>query len=284
MKILTACIIAASVVLALSSCDDSLVNIPESGKGGNGGAARDLTVRGHVLEGRAIDARGNPLKGVSIYAGNPEWDNYYVAAPIIASTDKGGNYVIPELLDGQIYKAFARIPVDFHGKEFCLRLSPATSSEYETFSATDGAVRNFEWKLQGKMKDSPFGEDESGAQYGGSVQIFPTFSNGDDYTGKVELRLYPTGPLVDGSEGKEVIRTVGLKSNIALDIPLGTYRASAILVRSDGARIPLKVGDLSSSAADSASLEFEPDSTSACRSGGTTTSNGIKRAYLHVFG
>ncbi|MFD3537563.1 carboxypeptidase-like regulatory domain-containing protein [Streptomyces sp. NPDC058664] len=267
--------IAATAILALSSCEEPGGEV--SSIGGQG-VDRSAAVKPQTLTGRVTTVDGKPLKGVKVYAGNPLWDRAYVAGGKTTATDEEGSYTIPELRSSQVYKTFAWMPLKYRGKDFCLRVSPATPEGYTEFPGSKGAVRDFTWKLHGKIQDS----SEEG-YYGGSIQIFPNFTDGN-YKGKVELQLTPTSLLADGSHGNPLSRIANLGPNMALDIPLGAYKVSATRIKEDGTRAPLKVGTSSSpSASRYANIEFEPEYQLACKAG-PGNSSGIARAYLNVMG
>src|SRR3546814_11710318 len=62
----------------------------------------------------------------------------------------------------------------------------------------------------------------------------------------VELTLTPSGPLIDGSEGKTLVLRQGdhywVQFGYLEDIPIGRYTVTAILKNKDGPR-PLRIQD-----------------------------------------
>jgi hypothetical protein len=92
----------------------------------------------------------------------------------------------------------------------------------------------------------------------------------------IELKFEPTGPLVDGSTGRIVIRTLTPDNHFAEDIPVGAYKVTATLVETDGARSPLKVGP-SGKLADETAFEFK--APSSC---GGNFGNGTEREFLYI--
>jgi len=240
-----------------------------------GGGSSEVAQPNKVI-GRALDTQGKPLPNVQIYVGGagvqttPRW----------GTTNAEGRYVVEGFIEQFTYKAHGWLPVNYQAKSFCLRLAHENSSEYEPFVARDGAIRNFRWKLQGRMEDSTGAPDTDSPYFGGGLRLFQEFSDGD-YTGFVELKFTPTGPLIDGSQGQPLTRTVDLsKPHFASDIPVGPYKVTATRITTGGARSALRVGPSWSELANESTLEFQPEIFQAC--GSAVTSSGVERAFLYV--
>jgi hypothetical protein len=270
--------LAVAVGLAglLAACTDK-------GTGGNGGVpdgGGDANPGGGEVHpgqvtGRALDTQGQPLAGAVIYVGGAGIQT----TPRKSTTDAHGQYMVDNFVPRLTYKAFGWVPVTYRGKNFCLRLTPEDPSGYESFVAELGAVRNFRWKLQGRIEDSVAPVDQDGAYYGGTIRIFPQLA--DDYTGLIELQLTPTGPLIDGSQGQALTRTVDLlKPLFALDIPVGVYKVTATRIKTDGTRTAARVGPTSSEVASESTLEFNPETFGSC--GSAVVGSGVTRSFLTV--
>ncbi len=252
----------------LAACEDKGNGGPDGPPGGG--------AQPNQVTGRALNTQGQPLAGAVIYVGGVD----VAVTPRSSTTNADGRYVVDGFIEQFTYKAFGWLPMTYRGKDFCLRLAPEQASGYEPFLARDGAVRDFRWRLQGRMEDSTFNPNEDGAYYGGTLRIFPEFAD-DDYTGSIELQLTPTGPLIDGSQGQPLTRTVELSGlHYALDIPVGPYTVTAARIKPGGARTAARVGPDSSSAASESTLEFSPTFFGTC--GSKTTSSGVDRAFLYV--
>ncbi len=90
-----------------------------------------------------------------------------------------------------------------------------------SFSAYDGAVRNFEFRLTGKRKKD---DDDRDGKLGAKLEV----SVGGEIERKnVEVTLIPEGPLVDGSTGQKIVAMVPDNSYYVEDIPVGKYRLTA---------------------------------------------------------
>lgn len=176
------------------------------------------------------------------------------------------------------YRAYAWLGVRYEGQKFCSRLALPKTSEYNPFVPRDGVVRNFQWKLSGRVPDWDDDTSES-AYFGGSVSPMHGGDFQDRYAtqqDQIELSLTPVGPLIDGSAGKPLTKTVpALK--VALDIPIGTYRVKATFIGKDGKREALTVSDdRAGSFGNEATIHFKG------ADGGCTGSygGGAGRAYV----
>jgi hypothetical protein len=187
------------------------------------------------------------------------------------STDSSGRYLVTGLWT-EPYYAQAWTEVDYNGERFCLRLGTPNPSDYNAFTPEHGVVRNFQWQLTGVIEDL---RDYDG-YFGGEVRFF---LDGDMRGGEVELTFTPTGPLIDGSEGQTLTRTINVNEEYAVyDIPVGTYSVTSVLLE-NGSRTPLKTGiehtyEGYAGQTDAAALAFTPN--------GCGTTNGTERAFLYL--
>jgi hypothetical protein len=190
-----------------------------------------------VVTGVALDARGRPLANVMVMVKmvfNPN--------VVRARTGADGRYTVRGLPAGLSHQIWAWYEVEYGGRSYCSRLAMPTVGDYDAFVPSAAVTRDFRWQLTGRIPDA------GNNFFGASVSLVLSFADyetllqdGDD----VELRLAPQGPLVDGSEGAVITRTLrfnrsGWASRLD-DIPHGIYTATAARVRG-GARTPLQVG------------------------------------------
>jgi hypothetical protein len=259
--------VAVAVVGLLTGCDD---------KGNPPGGGSPEEAQANKVLGRALDTQGKPLPNAQIYVGGVA----VTTTPQRGSTNAEGRYTIAGLVDQVTYKAYGWLPLSYQGKDFCLRLAHDNSSEYEPFVGKDGAVRNFRWSLQGRIGDSSADPETDSAYFGGGARLFPEFADGD-FTGTVELQLTPTGPLIDGSQGQPLTRSVDLsKPHFVVDIPVGPYKVTATRIKVGGDRSALLVGPSETELASEGTLEFQPETFPTC--GSQVASSGVKRAFLYV--
>lgn len=278
MRTMLQWIVAACLVGMLTSCEEKGGGGADGGANPPGGGGNSGSVEPGILKGRVVDARGQPLQGALIFTGQA--DNNSVSAA--TQTDAQGNYRVANLTQFVAFKAYAWKAVDYRGKKFCLRLSPETSSDYDNFGSKDGAIRNFRWRLQGRMEDSTFAPEEDGSWFGGTIRLFTSFEDGD-YNSIIELTLTPSGPLIDGSTGSVITRRVELqKSQFVLDIPAGAYKLSASRLKSDGTRVAARLGPSSSEGSSVYDFEFDPVQTSLECGTYAAGINGLDRGIVYV--
>jgi hypothetical protein len=165
--------------------------------------------------GRILDTGGKPLANAEIVVNNTQFYN----SNILGRTDANGKYKL-QLTPGSWYVR-GTVKVSYDNQTYTIDLHPETEG---AFAGTEGAVRNLQWKLTG-AKPTEFG---GGGYYGGLVEVYGDMVGGFFDTEAVELTLEPTGPLVDGSTGKTLVRKlVGGIIGQTLDVPLGRYRITA---------------------------------------------------------
>lgn len=165
--------------------------------------------KGYVV-GQVVDTQGNPLDKVDIVVNNSQFYNNN----ILGQTNTDGNYKL-EVEPGSWYVR-ATIDVHYDNQTYTLDLHPENS---QAFAGSEGAVRNFQWKLSG-ARPTDFG---ASGYYGGSIEIVGG-GNFADVDG-VELRLKPIATLIDGSTGQDI--TMNPQGYVLEDVPLGKYEISA---------------------------------------------------------
>ncbi|WP_234734849.1 carboxypeptidase regulatory-like domain-containing protein [Tellurirhabdus bombi] len=167
--------------------------------------------------GKAVDARGNPLEGVSIILDNTLLYN----SNLVGTTDKNGTYRIKT--SGSTWKALAEIRRTYNGKSYRLSLTP---DNIDGYAGADGAVRNFQWNLSGEQPDNP------GLFYGGSVSVNKDIESQLYDVENLEFTFTPVGELIDGSTGKILTLRTGDPHTEHYgsipDVPIGRYKITAV--------------------------------------------------------
>lgn len=254
---------------AATPAGDHAVTITGGGGGANASTTIVLRVTPAVippqpqlddLSGVALDASGQPLANVIVQV-KMVWNPNVVRT----RTGAGGRYTVRGLPAGLSHQVLAWHEVQYAGRSHCVRLGMPNTGDYDAFVPGAGVVRDFRWKLTGRIPDA-------GNNYFGATLVLvpatnfydPVLQDGDD----VEITLAPQGPLVDGSPGAVITRTVRYNStgwNSRLDdIPHGVYAARATRVRG-GVRTALRVARLESGTpAATATVEWEPDHPGSC--------------------
>lgn len=225
-----------------------------SGHGASDGAEAE---HGYAT-GKVVDARGAPVAGAKILLDN----SVFYASYIRGSSGEDGRYRIR--VQPGAWTAHASLQREYNGKTYTLELHP---DQVDSFDET-GAVRNFSWKLEGRTPGDPYG------YYGGFIQLSPDIGFDGDLD-DVELTLVPSGPLIDGSEGKTLRLRRGdhywVDRHQVEDVPIGRYLVTAQL-RDGQATRPLRIQDWQARDpfATRFQLDFRPDSA-----GGTRNSASI---------
>lgn len=172
----------------------------------------NTTAEKGVVKGRITDSQGNPVANAQVVIEH----TVYYASYVYATSDANGYYktVVP---NGS-WKASVQIQRNYLGQTYTFDLHPDNA---EPFAGTNGAVRNFSWKLSGTKPEGGF--------YGSYVAVYPepgaAFLMED-----VELTLSPEGALADGSTGQIITRSladIGGGEDGIKDVPIGKYAISA---------------------------------------------------------
>jgi hypothetical protein len=181
------------------------------------------------LTGTVHDSQGQPLGGVQVFADHTQYYN----TNAIGVSDAGGKYRIDVRQPAGSWHATAQLKRSYHGQNYTFDLQPDNDNP---FPGSEGATRNFVWKLTGP---TPNGEDT----YGGIVAVYADYSNYSLDLTQVELTLVPDGPLVDGSEGQTIVRKlVNTPDGDAVpDVPVGRYTVTARYAPAGEAPRPLLI-------------------------------------------
>lgn len=182
-----------------------------------------------IASGKVTSSSGNPLSGVTIIldgfpkgAGDPI--RRYVGIWGTVS-----EYSIP-LQEGMYNAPRATVGLEYRHRWYELPLDDADGVvDWPAMrDSRYGLLRNFVWKISGPKT----GADPLTAEgyWGGTIYFEKGGDLGD--TANIEVTLKPDGPLIDGSQGQVIVRTVKLPwkrpfDHYLFDIPLGRYIATA---------------------------------------------------------
>ncbi|GAB3920175.1 carboxypeptidase-like regulatory domain-containing protein [Larkinella terrae] len=201
-----------------------------------------------IVSGRVVDSQGKPVANAVIVASNTDYYN----KTSTGYTDASGNYrfKLPTGIAEGSYTVSGTVTLKYHNKNFEMGLY---QEDTRVFSAYDGAVRNFVFRLTGKRAAD---DDETSRPLGARLEVHPNFNKIDSEN--LEITLEPVGPLVDGSTGKKLVAMMPQRSDYIEDIPVGMYKISA---RDKVSGQKLGVAILGSSKAHESSLTtlFEKD-------------------------
>ncbi|MDJ1501242.1 carboxypeptidase-like regulatory domain-containing protein [Cytophagaceae bacterium BD1B2-1] len=170
-----------------------------------------------VVKGRVLDKDGKPVANAVIVASSTDYYNKNSTG----YSDASGNYSfsLPTGIAEGSYSVSGTVTFQYQGKNYTMALYPEQEG---VFSAYDGAVRNFVFRLNGPRSTTSDAED---MPLGGTLEVHAQPDNVNDKN--LEITLEPMGPLVDGSTGKTLV--VGLPENDyrIKDIPVGKYKITA---------------------------------------------------------
>ena len=178
-------------------------------------AAAEEKPEPNVARGKIVDALGNPVAGAVVTVDH----TIYYNSNIVVKTARDGTYTVKIPTQGT-YRVLATLTREFHGQKYKFDLHPDVTDD---FASTDGAVRNFVWKLAGEKPEPLRGN------YGSPVI---GYTQPGDYSMEmtdIELTLTPDGTLIDGGKGEPI--TAKLKSTgdgwAIPDVPVGRYKITA---------------------------------------------------------
>ncbi|PYE53163.1 carboxypeptidase-like regulatory domain-containing protein [Deinococcus yavapaiensis] len=195
----------------------------------------------NTVSGSVIDERGKPVAGVKIII-----EPAMFRGTIFTSTNAQGRYQSIELNAAtNPYYVKAYKEVKYHDQQYCLRMAGAPEAYQEAFNAKAGATRNFVWRIRGEsdMPSTPYG----GGSWGGTLAFESVYIDDAhliDREATIEVTLVPDGPLIDGSKGATITRTIQVLKGLT-DIPVGYYKFSAVLRNANGTKTALRVGSSS---------------------------------------
>jgi hypothetical protein len=169
--------------------------------------------KGYVT-GVVTDTKGNAIAGAEIVIDNTLIYN----SNLLTVTDANGKYKV-KLSGSFTWMAYATMNKSYNGKTYNYDLHPEKDEGF----TSDGAVRNFSWKIAGNKPGST-------GTYGAMIQLQSAFGS-PIMAEDVDFILTPSGPLIDGSTGQTLtLRSGPPRSSTYFqlaDIPLGRYTMKA---------------------------------------------------------
>ena len=184
-----------------------------------------------TMTGVVRDSAGQPLAGATVFAGHTVLFN----TNVLTTSGADGRYSLSVAQPAGSWYAGAQIKRRYNGADYTFDLQPDNT---DPFTGTQGAIRNFTWKLTGTRPD--------GGKYGATVTVYADFFDPEllDWIPDMQLTLIPNGPLIDGSAGQvisgQLIQTPDGQEGL-MDIPLGTYAIRARYAPAGGAARDLTI-------------------------------------------
>lgn len=170
------------------------------------------TIEKSVVKGRITDSNGNPVANAKVVIEN----TVFLASYVFAVSGVDGYYKTS--VPSGSWKASVQIQKNYQGQTYTFDLHPDNDA---AFAGTNGAVRNFSWKLKGAKP--------AGGFYGGQVAVYAE-PGSSIMMEDVQVTLTPDGPLVDGSNGQTITKgliDIGGGEDGINDIPIGKYIITA---------------------------------------------------------
>lgn len=229
---------------------------PAPSRPANGGKLAPLKPRRNYIIGHATFADGRPIPNFMVSA-----ESGFAGLGTVKGSN--GEYAI-RVTDPNVYivqNIKARAIITYNGQTYLLPLHPVdglpdapSSRKFQGDVKKTGVVRNFVLRLSGIAPGyetpppvSLTTTDTASNRFAfEGCPIKMEFLLNDLPTGSTfQLTLTPNGPLIDGSAGKVIQRTIR-DLNTAnyyylYDIPLGLYTASGTLVKPGGSSQPLSI-------------------------------------------
>ncbi len=236
----------------------------------------------HVV-GRAVFEDGRPIPKftVRVLGYDGEANLFAGSLPSLGQEEgRAGEYSVlttdtinhKKPVKGLVCGVTATAKINYKGHEYDYELHPidgmidGTDKNAFRGESGKGVTRDFVMKMSGVRRGCDSTEQSEtlyrNAMYGGRISVDCTQSTGrypsvEDATSLtklfspdsiIELKLEPTGPLLDGSSGEIIVRQFPLgktygnwHDHFLRSIPVGEYTATATLTEGQGAAIPLRL-------------------------------------------
>ncbi|MFD2920851.1 carboxypeptidase-like regulatory domain-containing protein [Terrimonas rubra] len=217
-------IVWAIVMIVLFSC----------AKGKSSSGSTTPPEKAYTISGIIKDASGNPVPGARIRVENPTGDNIHFTA----RTNEAGRYSVTVSAIGG-YKIYAWKEVELNNEVYQVRLGMEKDADYDAFSVpASGVVKNFTWKLSGRIPDRTISRENGTGYFGGTIKFINYNSLADEMPAgtQVTIQLTPTtgARYLDGSTaaGKIVEKKFTIAAGVGQayyinDIPATHYKITA---------------------------------------------------------
>lgn len=192
-------------------------------------------VKAYTITGIVKDYSGNPVPGARIRVENPTGNNIHYTT----ATNEAGKYSVTVSAIGG-YKIYAWKEVAFNNEVYQVRLGMETDADYNAFSVpAGGTVKNFIWKISGRIPDRTVSKENGTGYFGGSIKFINYNSITDEMPAGTQVTItltpYTGARYLDGtpSTGKVVEKTFTIHNGVGQayyinDIPATHYKITVL--------------------------------------------------------
>ncbi len=204
--------------------------------------------KAYTITGTVKDAAGNAVKSARIRVENPTGNNIHYNT----TSDENGKYSVTVSAIGG-YKMYAWKETEFEGDLYQVRLGMEKDTDYDAFNVpAGGVVKNFVWKLNGRIPDRVASKENGTGYFGGTLKLINYNSLTDQMPAGTEVTIVLTpvanAKYLDGSaaSGKVIERKFTVVDGVGQayyinDIPATKYTITASAMR-NGAGGPVYLG------------------------------------------
>lgn len=225
--ILAVALSVAAPTLLLSCSRKSDSNNPDNGGDGEPTA-------NYVVKGKVTDQAGNPVAGARIRAENSVGANMHIDG--FSKAD--GTYSL-QLSSIGGWEIFAWKEVEIEGETYILRMGMPSDEDYQAFAPkASGTVKNFVWKLSGRIPDRTVSKENGMGHFGGTIKFVNFSAVTPEIPANTEITVtftpaagatYPDG---SNAAGKIVTQSFRIAAGVGQvyyinDLPLTRYVITA---------------------------------------------------------
>ncbi len=224
-------------ITAISLWFISIIFLLSCSKGNGNSTGNETPDKPYTISGIIKDVAGNPVSGARIRVENPTGNNIHYTT----TSNEAGRYSVTVSAIGG-YKIYAWREVEFNNEVYQIRLGMEADADYNAFNVpTGGIVKNFVWKISGRIPDRTVSKENGTGYFGGTIKFinYNSITNEMPAGTQVTIKLTPhTGArYLDGtsSTGKVVEKTFTIHNGVGQayyinDIPATHYKITATSV------------------------------------------------------
>lgn len=219
----------------------------KTGSGNSNGGGDGEPTANYIVKGKVTDQDGNPVAGARIRAENSVGANMHIDG--ISKAD--GTYSL-QLTSIGGWEIFAWKEVEIDGEIYILRMGMPNDEDYQAFAPkASGTIKNFIWKLSGRIPDRTVSKENGMGYFGGTIKFVNFSTTTPEIPANTEVTITFTpvagATFADGSNaaGKVVTKSFRIAAGVGQayyinDIPLTRY---IITAKAGAKRVKLGAND-----------------------------------------